>query len=251
MEQKSSILFKIVQIIGTKQNKSSFFVQFHMTKRVKNKILYQLNFLKSIGYEYTQTIKINDLSNEQTDLPNSLNELENITKNCYLCQLSKYREHVLFGSGNPNANVLFIGDEPSISEDETGSFYSGRAGALLTQMIENVLNVSINDVYITNLVKCKTSHNVVDEEFANSCRAYLLKQIEIIKPKLIVSLGEVSFSYLTNSDDSFSKNRGQVLNYNGLDIIPIYHPSFLLRNPTSKKEAYYDMLKIKSLMEQM
>lgn len=222
-----------------------------MTKRVKNKILYQLNFLKSIGYKYTETINIQDLSDEQIDLPNNLNELDNIAKNCYLCQLSKYREHVLFGRGNAHANVMFIGDEPSISEDETGEFYSGRTGALLTQMIENVLDVKVNEVYITNLVKCKTSHNVVEEEYANACRAYLLKQIELVKPKLIVALGESSFSYLTNSDDAFSRMRGQVVNYNGMDLIATYHPSFLLRNPTSKKEAYYDMLKIKSLMEKM
>lgn len=222
-----------------------------MTKKVKSKILYQLNFLKSIGYEYTQSIEINDLSDEQIDLPNNLHELENIAKNCYLCQLSKYREHVLFGTGNHDADIMFIGDEPSISEDETGAFYSGRTGALLQKMIENVLNVSINDIYITNLVKCKTSHNMVSEEYANSCRAYLLKQIELIKPKLIVALGESSYSYLTSSEDHFSKVRGQVVNYNGLDIIPTYHPSFLLRNPTSKKDAYYDMLKVKSLMEKM
>lgn len=222
-----------------------------MTKRVKHKILQQLYFLKSIGYEYTQAIEINDLSNEQVDLPNNLNELENIAKNCYLCQLSKYRANVLFGRGNSNANVMFIGDEPSISEDETGEFYSGRMGSLLTQMIENVLNIKVNDVYITNLVKCKTSHNIVNDEYANACRAYLLKQIEIIKPKLIVALGESSFSYLSNSEEAFSKVRGQVHNYNGMDLLTTYHPSFLLRNPTAKKEAYHDMLKIKSLMEKM
>jgi len=222
-----------------------------MTNRIKNKILYQLNFLKSIGYEYTSSININDLSNEQVDLPESLTALDSIVKNCYLCQLSKYRENVLFGYGNPSANIMLIGDEPSISEDETGEFYSGRSGSLLKQMIENVLNINVQDVYITNLVKCKTSHGVVNDEYANSCRAYLLKQIELVKPKLIVALGESSYSYLTNSDDIFSKVRGQVVNYNGLDIIPIYHPNFLLRNPTSKKEAYYDMLKIKSLMERM
>lgn len=218
---------------------------------MKNRILYQLNFLKSIGYEYTENINIHDLSSEQTDLPNDLQTLEQVTQNCYLCQLSKYREHVLFGGGNPHAKVMFIGDEPSVSEDEAGTFYSGRTGTLLQQMIEKVLEVSVNEVYVTNLVKCKTSHNAVNEECANACRAYLLKQIELIKPKLIVALGETSFAYLTNMDDSFNKIRGQVVNYNGLDIMPIYHPSFLLRNPTAKKEAYYDMLKIKSAMEKM
>lgn len=222
-----------------------------MTKRVKNSILYQLNFLKSIGYEYTNSINIKDFAQEQFNLPNEMSELEQIVKNCHLCHLSKYRANVLFGRGNVNADIMFIGDEPSISEDETGEFYSGRMGALLVKMIENVLGIRANDVYITNLVKCKTAHNQVSSEDANACRAYLLKQVELVKPKLIVALGQSSYEYLTNDTSTFSKVRGQVINHMGLNIIPTFHPSFLLRNPTAKKEAYYDMLKIKSIMEKM
>ncbi len=222
-----------------------------MTKRVKSRLLYQLNFLKSIGYDYTNSVNLKMCDDEQLHLPNDLQSLEEVAKNCHLCQLNKYRANVLFGRGNSDANIMFIGDEPNISEDETGEFYAGRTGALLTKMIENVLDIRVNEVYITNLVKCKTSHNMVSDEDANSCRAFLLKQIELIKPKLIVALGETSYAYLTNDTTSFSKVRGTVINQNGLDVLPTFHPSFLLRNPTAKKEAYYDMLKIKSLMERM
>lgn len=247
----SSKKYNIVQIIGTKVNKSSFFVQFCMTKHVKNRVLYQLNFLKSIGYDYINNINLSSAADEQLHLPNDLNALDEIAQNCHLCQLSKSRANVLFGRGDSNANIMFIGDEPNISEDETGEFYAGRTGALLTKMIENVLEIRVNEVYITNLVKCKTSHNMVSDEDANSCRGYLLKQIELVKPKLIVALGETSYAYLTNDTTSFSKVRGTVVNQNGMDVLATFHPSFLLRNPTSKKEAYYDMLKIKSLMERM
>jgi DNA polymerase len=251
LEQKSSKNTIFVQNIGTKQNERDFFVQLAMTKRVKNSILYQLNFLKSIGYEYTNSFNINDFAQDQLNLPNDIHALEQIVQNCHLCHLSKYRANVLFGRGDINSNIMFIGDEPSICEDETGEFYAGRTGALLMKMIESVLDVRANEVYITNLVKCKTAHNQVTNEDANACRAYLLKQVELVKPKLIVALGQSSYEYLTNDNTPFAKVRGQIVNHNGLDIISTFHPSFLLRNPTAKKEAYYDMLKIKSLMERM
>jgi uracil-DNA glycosylase len=221
-----------------------------MTKSVKNQILKHLHNLKSYGYEYHESLEFfsNDVKNIK--LPNNLVELKNAVEHCYLCELSKCRKNVLFGYGNSNSNVMFISDEPSKSEDEMGLLYAGKSGELLTKMIENVLNINKEDIYLTTLTKCK-SINGLNNSNIDTCNDYLLKQIEIIKPKLIVTLGEKTYSYLLKNNDNFAQIRGKELSFNGIPLIATFSTSFLLRNPSSKKDAYYDMLKIKNYMEYM
>jgi len=222
-----------------------------MTKILQNRLLYQLNFLKSIGYEYGQNINFQNSNNEQVELPEDINKLEELVKNCYLCQLSKYRENVLFGSGKIDSNIMFLKESPTISEDECGTFYVGKSGDLLKNMIEKVLKVNCEEVYITNIVKCISPNSEIKHEHVNFCKSYLDKQIELIKPKLIVILGESVYRYFTNDNTAFSEIRGKVIRNNDLDIMCTYEPSYLLRNPSSKGEAYEDLLKIKAIMEQM
>lgn len=222
-----------------------------MLKKAQNKILYQLQFLKSIGYEYHESVNFQNSINDDVTLPNEITDLEDIVKNCHLCNLSKYRENVLFGYGNIDSKILFLKESPSASEDELGQFYVGRSGELLKNMIQNVLNVSVEEIYITNVLKCNSSNTTISKEHVNYCKSYLLKQLEIIKPKLIVILGETAYTYFTNDVKNFNEVRGKVINYNDLDIICTYEPSFLLRNPSSKAEAFKDMLQVKSIMEQM
>lgn len=219
-----------------------------MTKTVKNKVLYQLNFLKSMGYEYHEMIRMSNQEINSNSLPNDINNLKNIVENCYLCELSKSRKNVLFGEGDVNASLMIIADEPTSTEDELKSFYVGKTGEQLSKMIENVLPLKKEDVYITNLVKCKSSNGMNSSQY-KSCSTYLHKQIELINPKLIVTLGEKVYQYLSNDMSSFNKIRGQVMNFRDYKVIPTHSVSFLLRNPSSKKEAYYDMLKIKSILE--
>lgn len=183
------------------------------------------------------------------DLPNSLEELKKIVLNCHLCDLSKTRKNVVFGEGDVDTKIMFIGEAPGATEDEMGRPFVGRAGQLLTKMIENVLEIKRDKVYIANIVKCRPPNNrVPTDDEANSCIPYLLKQIEIINPKIIVSLGATSYRYLTNDKTPISKIRGEIVKYKDRILIPTYHPSFLLRNPSKKREAYMDMLKIKSLL---
>lgn len=222
-----------------------------MTKKLQTKILYQLHFLKSIGYEYTENINFNHTNKERQTLPNTISELKEFVDNCHLCQLSKYRENVLFGQGNLDTDILFLKESPSVSEDELGEFYVGKSGELLLKMIQNVLNIPVDKVYVTNIVKCISTKGTISKEHVNYCKSYLHKQIELIQPKLIVALGEGAYSHLTNDTTPFSQIKGKVINYNDFDIICTYEPSFLLRNPSSKKDAYGDMLKIKSIMESM
>lgn len=221
-----------------------------MTKSVKDRLLNHLNFLNSIGYSYLQPIALHNTNTSQVSLPNEYNSLELMALNCNLCELSKCRTNVVFGEGNIHANIMFISEAPGSSEDELGRFYVGKAGQLLVKMIENVLNIGVNDVYITNIVKCKPSSNKIPiPSEINTCKPYLEKQIELIKPKLIVILGDLTYASFTSDISDFSQIRGKLIKFNGLDVISTFHPSFLLRNPSAKKEAYHDMLKIKSIME--
>ena len=221
-----------------------------MTKLVKNQVLKHLNYLKSFGYDYHEPLDFFSNSIKNVKLPNNMVELASSVNHCYLCELSKSRKNVLFGYGNLNSNIMFIGDEPSNSEDELGIHFVGKNGELLVKMIENVLNISKEDVYYTTLVKCKSS-NGLNNSNIETCHDYLLKQIELIKPKLIVTLGEKSYSYLLKNSENFSQMRGKELVFNTIPLIPTFSPTFLLRNPSSKKDAYYDMLKIKNYMESL
>lgn len=219
-----------------------------MTKAVKNKIIYQLNFLKSIGYEYHGMLKLSNQEVNSNILPSDMSELKNLVENCYLCELSKTRKNVLFGEGNLNASLMLIADEPTSSEDELKSFFVGKTGEQLSKMIENVLPLKKEDIYITTLVKCKSSTGM-DASHYNSCSTYLHKQIDLINPLLIVTFGEKAYQYLCNDTTSLNQVRGQIMSFKNYKLLPTHSVSYLLRNPSSKKEAFYDMLKIKSILE--
>jgi len=224
-----------------------------MKKLKKLKILNELYKYKFIGLNYIDDFNIdlktqNMQSNYQ--LPNSLESLKNIVLNCHLCQLSKTRNKVVFGEGNPNAKLMFIGEGPGANEDNTGKPFVGRAGDLLTKIVENVLELKREDIYISNIVKCRPPQNRVPTEAeANECMPYLLKQIDIISPSIIVTLGSTAYKYLTKDTTPISKIRGEIINYNNIKLIPTFHPSYLLRNPSAKKFVFYDMKKVKNLLK--
>ena len=207
------------------------------------KYLYKL---KEAGVEYFEGF---DFKEEKINMPSELKELEEMCKNCTLCDLSKTRNNVVFGEGNPNAKLMFIGEGPGEMEDKAGRPFVGRAGKLLTKIIENVLGMDRSEVYIANIVKCRPPNNRVPTiQEAEACKPYLLKQIEIINPDILVCLGKTAFMYLMDDHSPISKIRGRIFEYKGKKVIPTYHPSFLLRNPSHKKEAYQDFLLIKSLI---
>ena len=214
-----------------------------MKNLMKLKYLYKL---KEAGVEYFEGFESED---KEIKMPDELKELEKICKNCTLCDLSKTRTNVVFGEGNPKAKLMFIGEAPGEMEDKTGRPFVGRAGQLLTKIINNVLELDRKDVYIANIVKCRPPNNRVPTiEEALTCKPYLLKQIDIINPKILVCLGKTAFMYLMDSDTPISKVRGQIFEYKGKKVIPTFHPSYLLRNPSAKKEAYKDFLLIKSML---
>ncbi len=221
-----------------------------MTKIVKTELLNYLYYLKSIGYSYIDALSLSQEVQESIHLPDDLKSLESSSKHCYLCDLSKTRKNVVFGQGNPNAKIMFISTVPENGENELGKFFVGRSGELLAKMIENVLLIKKEDVYITNIIKCRPQDNKIPSKNEyDSCKAYLFKQLELVKPKIVVTLGESAYSFLMQENVDMMKIRGQEIKFLDKILIPTFHPSFLLRNPSLKKESYIDMLKIKNLME--
>ncbi len=217
-----------------------------MEKAKLLKLLYQY---RSMGFEYFKDYRQPNTSKEDISV-STLDEIEKKVKNCHLCPLAKSRKNVVFGEGNKNAKLMFIGEGPGANEDESGKPFVGRAGMLLTKIIENVLNLKREDVYIANIVKCRPPNNRVPTlEEVTACKPYLEEQIAIINPKIIVALGSTSYHHL--SDDysmPISKIRGEILEYGDAKLVPTYHPSYLLRNPSAKKDVFADMLKVKKLL---
>ena len=177
----------------------------------------------------------------------NLDALRQMVEACHLCPLSKTRKNVVFGEGAPDAELMVVGEGPGATEDETGRPFVGRAGQLLTQMLEKGVGVPRSQVYIANIVKCRPPGNrVPDQDEAETCRPFLQQQIRLVRPKVILALGATSFRYLTDSDASISRSRGKALKYGDALLIASFHPSFLLRNPSAKREAYADMLLVKA-----
>ena len=220
-------------------------------KNLKNALLLkQLYQLRQLGYKYTSATVYKE-DEPDLSLPDTLEKLKVQAQQCHLCELSKSRNSVVFGEGNPQADIMFIGEAPGATEDSMGKPFTGRSGELLTKMIENVLLIKREEVYITNIVKCRPPDNRAPTPTeAHTCYSFLLKQIELVKPKLIVTLGGTAYHYMTGDETGISKIRGTLHQQNGYTLIPTYHPSFLLRNPSAKKEVFEDLKKAKVLMEQ-
>ena len=218
-------------------------------KNLKNALLLkQLYRLKQLGYSYTSVVPFKEDEPDLT-LPNTLEKLQKQALECHLCLLSKSRTNVVFGEGDLNADLMFIGEAPGATEDRLGKPFVGRSGELLTKMIENVLQVKREEVYITNIVKCRpTDNREPSPTEAHTCQPYLLKQIELINPKIIVALGATAYHYLSGDETNISKVRGTLHEQNGYTLIPTYHPSYLLRNPSAKKDVFEDLKMIKELM---
>jgi DNA polymerase len=219
-----------------------------MSKLETLKMLKELYIYRSYGFTY---YKKRDIVSEKpsASIPNSMDELRKNVSGCFLCALCKTRKNVVFGEGNTHTKLMFVGEGPGLNEDLQGRPFVGKAGELLTRMIENVLKIKRSETYIANIVKCRPPENrVPTPEEANMCKPYLFKQIEIISPQIIVALGNTSYHYLTGDERGITKVRGEIIEYKNAKLIPTFHPSYLLRNESAKKEAYQDMLRVKALL---
>ncbi len=163
---------------------------------------------------------------------------------CTKCRLAGARKNVVFGVGNPNADLMFIGEAPGRDEDIQGEPFVGRAGQLLTDIIK-AMKLTRDDVYIANVIKCRPPKNRNPEpDELDACRPFIRRQVELIQPKVIVTLGRFGLQSLTEKGYGISSVRGQWLDYNGIKLMPTYHPAYLLRNPAAKKDVWQDMKKV-------
>ncbi len=170
-----------------------------------------------------------------------LKEIRAEIGDCKRCKLCKARKNIVFGVGDPNAALMFIGEGPGADEDEQGEPFVGRAGQLLTKIII-AMGLKREDVYIANCVKCRPPNNRAPEpDELDTCMPFLMKQIEAIKPKVIVCLGATAAKDILKTEVPISKLRGKFLDWNGYKLMPTFHPAFLLRNPNMKRPVWEDM----------
>ncbi len=211
--------------------------------------------------ETWQAFGIHTLKTEETNFPSpsgsqnsesapDINELESSVSRCQKCsELAKTRTQTVFGTGRTDADLVFVGEAPGFDEDKQGKPFVGRAGQLLTRMIL-AMGFKREDVYICNVLKCRPSQNrnPLPEEVKN-CHSYLISQLDIIKPRVIVALGKFAAQTLLASDTPISRLRGNFYEYRNIPLMPTFHPAYLLRNERDKKLAWEDLKQVMSLLK--
>ena len=235
-----------------------------MPKRNKKLIKKYLQFRQDVGEEgfWVETQRGKDTA-FHSGVKEELRKISEEVKNCRQCPLGSYRLNTCFGKGSENANLFFIGEGPGYQEDHQGEVFIGPAGELLDKIIEKALFLKPADVYITNIVKC---HPMIDpqhphkrandrppnEQETKTCIKYLIKQINLIKPKLIVPLGAPATKTILNTTEAISTLRGRKFQRRigevDVTVIPTYHPAYLLRDPSKKQDVYEDTKVIKALL---
>ena len=222
----------------------SFNVNFIALKNEKNSDKIQLSQKKDFKGLDMKTPRLPFDPNKKMELK----ELSNAIEGCMRCKLGKTRNNLVFGNGSQNAKLVIIGEAPGAEEDKQGIPFVGRAGQMLTKMIENVIEVPRQEVFICNILKCRPPENRnPEEDEIFCCEPYLKKQLEIIRPKLILTLGKFASQWLLQSEIPISKLRGKFSTYNGIPCLPTFHPAYLLRNPKQKKFVHEDLLKVKDV----
>ena len=177
-----------------------------------------------------------------------LKELREELGDCRRCPLSKGRKNLVFGAGDPAAQVVFVGEAPGRDEDLRGEPFVGRAGELLTKII-TAMGLSRDKVYICNVIKCRPPGNRDPQPLEiEKCRPFLERQLEILGPRVICALGSFAARTLLGTEERISLLRGRVWDYKGTPLIPTYHPSYLLRNPQAKRDVWADIQKVMEIL---
>ena len=167
---------------------------------------------------------------------------------CQRCKLARGRKNIVFGQGNPHAELMFVGEAPGADEDEQGLAFVGKAGQLLTRIIE-AIGMKREDVWIGNILKCRPPQNRNPEpDEVMSCQPFLEKQIAAIQPKVIVGLGKFGAQWLLKTAEPITRLRGRLGQFQGITVMPTYHPAYLLRNPDAKKDVWADMKVVRELL---
>jgi DNA polymerase len=180
----------------------------------------------------------------------TLKDIRTELGDCTRCKLHELgRKQIVFGAGEEHAQLMFVGEAPGRDEDTKGVPFVGRAGQLLTKIIESI-DLSRESVYIANVIKCRPPQNRNPEaDEVETCEPFLFSQIDTIKPKVIVALGTFAAQTLLESSETISRLRGKVYEYRGASLIPTFHPAFLLRSPSRKRDVWEDMKKVRELLK--
>jgi DNA polymerase len=168
---------------------------------------------------------------------------------CQRCKLGATRKNLVFGQGSPNARLMFIGEAPGADEDEQGLAFVGKAGQLLTRIIE-AIGMTRDQVFITNILKSRPPQNRNPEpEEILACQGFLDRQIDAIQPRVIVALGKFAAHWVLKTAEPITRLRGRMGEYKGIPVMPTYHPAFLLRTPSAKKEVWEDMKVVRGMVQ--
>jgi len=211
-----------------------------------------LEYYQALGFDNlplsVKTLPVTDTGTGLSRQERLLN-LKKEIGDCHLCKLSKGRKNIVFGTGNADARIMFIGEAPGKDEDLQGLPFVGEAGMLLTKLIEK-MGFKRDEVYIANIIKCRPPMNRdPEEDEISSCRPFLDKQIEVIAPEFIITLGRIALMTLTNNSKiRITAARGTFFEYKGVPVMPTFHPAYLLRNPKDKWLTWADVQKV---MERM
>jgi DNA polymerase len=208
-----------------------------------------LKYLKGLGFERLSLAEPMVKRMEGRAGAPSVENLETIREDlgdCRRCKLHKTRNHIVFGAGNPNARLVFVGEGPGHDEDVQGLPFVGRAGQLLTKII-NAIDLSRDDVFICNIIKCRPPGNRnPDRDEIDACLPFLKRQLKAINPTFICALGTFAAQTLLQTKTPISKLRGEFHPYEGIQLLPTYHPAFLLRNPNKKRDVWEDVQKLQA-----
>jgi len=196
-----------------------------------------------------RTVSKAEGNTDQATPPVSLEGLREHIGNCRRCKLYKGRKNLVFGEGSPVAKLVFVGEGPGYDEDLAGRPFVGKAGKLLTKIIENGMGLTRDEVYICNVVKCHPPKNRDPEkDEIEACVPFLKKQLQIISPEVICCLGRVACQALFGGDFKISHERGKWRSYGDIPLMPTFHPAYLLRNPSAKKQVWED---VKMIMQRI
>ena len=226
----------------------------------RNEIAAQLEFFKDIGVDSVDVAAVGAVGEAQArqraassdDRPGAhraplqLDDIRAEIGNCQRCKLAPTRTHIVFGSGNPDAELVFVGEAPGYDEDQQGLPFVGRAGQLLTKIIESI-DLKRENVYICNVLKCRPPENRNPEpDEVASCNPFLRKQLAAIRPKIVCCLGTFAAQTVLQTAAPISRLRGKFFDLDGMRVIATFHPAYLLRSPEKKREVWEDMKQIRA-----
>lgn len=219
-----------------------------LVKTVKGQVANAKNMYVKVDCKQTAPVRKSDKVADENPVA-LLNDLCRSVTDCQLCPLSTTRKNVVFGDGNPNAEIVFVGEAPGADEDEQGLPFVGRAGQLLTSII-TAMGLNRKEVYICNILKCRPpgNRNPLPDEI-RLCEPFLKQQLKLISPQIICALGSFAAKTLLRTETPITLLRGRFHSYEGIPLMPTYHPAYLLRNPSAKKQVWEDVQMIMKEME--